>query len=106
RRAAALIDVSAVRRAADRDDVRTEVRDDPRRDLVARPVRRVDDDLEPVQRHPLGYRAAYEPHVVAARGRRLQCAAEGLRLARDGCLLETGFDRLLELVGQLLAVAA
>ena len=55
-RAAAVIDVAAVGRAADRHDLGAEVGEDARADLVGRAVGAVDDDLKTRKVHPGGQR--------------------------------------------------
>src|SRR5215470_13267801 len=53
KRAAAIVDVAAVRRAADRYDFRAQVREHARSDLVRGAIRAVDDNLEPGEVHAL-----------------------------------------------------
>ena len=69
RRPAAVVDVAAVRRAADRHDVGAEIGHDARSDFVRSAVRRIDDDLEVLEAHARGNRGLAELHVVGARGR-------------------------------------
>ena len=52
--AAAVVDIAAVGRAADRHDLGAQIREHPRRDLVAGAVGAVDDDLEARQIMPAG----------------------------------------------------
>ena len=85
RRAAAVVDVAAVRRAADRHDFRTQIGEHPRRDLVARAVRAVDDDLVALERHARRDGRGAELLIVRAAAVDAHRLAEALRFPRhDG----------------------
>ena len=101
---AAQVDVAAVRRAAERDDLGAEIGEDSRRHLVGRPVRAVDDDLQSRQVGALRQHRHAELLVGDARLVDARCLAEMDRFAREGRLVEVRLDLLLEFVGQLAAV--
>ncbi len=66
-RAAAVVDVGAVGRHAERDDVGAELPQRLGRDVVGGAVGAIDDDLEPVEPQPLGEGRLGEVDVAAAR---------------------------------------
>jgi hypothetical protein len=66
-RAAAVVDVEAVGRDADRDHLRAELPQRGGRDLVGGAVRAIDDDLEAVEPQMLGKGGLGEVDVAAAR---------------------------------------
>ena len=103
-RAAAVVDVAAVRRAADGHDLRAQVGEHARRHLVGGAVGAVDHDLQPGQVH--ARRAASRRRTPGS-----ACASVSTRVARPrlrearvigGCC-ELGLDALLELIGELAA---
>ena len=103
-RTAAQVDVPAVGRAADRDDLRAEVREHARRDFVAGAVGAVDHDLEAGEIDARRQRRGAEILVATARLVDTRGLAERVRLARQRRLVQVRLDLLLEFVGQLAAV--
>ena len=100
-RAAAVIDVPAVGRAADRHDLRAEIGEDARTDLVGSAVGTVDHDFQSRQIETRRQRGGAELLVVRAHAVGTGGTTEIAGGARQRRLLQLGFDALLELVGEL-----
>src|SRR5690606_12199957 len=102
--AAVQIDVAPVRRAADRNDLGPQIREDSRPDLIAGAMSAIDDDLEAGQIQSRHCRRA-KLLVLHARFVDAHGAAELARAARERRLIEKSFDLTLDLVGEFAAVA-
>src|SRR6185436_6589957 len=102
-RAAAQIDVAAVRRAADRHDLGAEVREDARADFVAGAVRAIDHDLHARQVQPR-HRGHAEFLVTHARLVDARGTPELARNTGHRRLFEMLLDARLDLVRKLGAV--
>ena len=105
RGAATVVDVSPVRRAAYGHDVGAEIGDHARRNLVRRPMRRIDDDFEVFEPHAGRDRGPAKLHVVRARARHGLRLSQRARVTRDRHRVEPCFDGFLEGVGELLSVS-
>ena len=103
-RAAAVIDVAAVRRAADRNDFRAEIGERARHHFVAGAVGAIDDELHALERHALGQRLGAEVLIVAARLVDARGAAQVHRRTRDRAAVELGLDGFFDFIGKLAAV--
>jgi hypothetical protein len=110
-RATAFVDVAPVRLDAQGDDLRAQLLEHARRDLISSAVRAVDDDLDAVEGELLGEGVLEELHVAPARVLDAHGLADGARLGaataaagRDvgDAALEIGLD----LVGSLKPSAA
>ncbi len=103
-RTAAVIDVAAIRRAADGNDFGAEIRERARHHLVTRAVRAIDHQLHSFERHALGQRLDAEVLVVAARLVDARGAPEIHRRTRDRAAVELRLDGFFDLVGELAAL--
>ena len=103
RRAASVVDVATVRRAADADDVGPEVGEYARRHLVSRAVRAVHDDAQTRQIHVRGHGLAAEGLVAIFRVVATLGATEARGVIGAHRLLERLLDARLQLVGELAA---
>ena len=81
-RSAAVVDVAAVRRAADGHDFRAEIGEHARRHLVARAVGAIDDDLEALERHARRNGRGAELLVLSAAAVDAHRLAQALRFPR------------------------
>ena len=102
--ATAIIDVAAIRRAADRHNLCAEVGEDARGDLVACAVRTVDDDLHALERDAGRQGRNAEVLIRLARLVHARCPTQGTRLARGRRFLELRLNSLLGLIRELAAL--
>ena len=103
--AAAVVDIAAVGRAADRDDIRAEIRQRARPDLVTSPVGAVEDDLEAFEVHAV--RQAGRAKILVANSRRIDALGLSERLGLE-CyrrFAQTCFDLPLDLIRQFRAAS-
>ncbi len=101
--AAAVVDVLAVRRAADRDDLGPELAHDARRHLVAGAMRAVEHDLERIEPEPGRHGRQAEALVVLARAVDALGLAQRTRVPGDGRFRQKALDPFLDFVRQLRA---
>ncbi len=101
RRPAAVVDVFAVWRAANRDYLGTQRPERPRPDFVARAVGPVEYDLQTLEIGALRH-AGRAKFLVANAGRiDALCFSEALRTQRNRRVIEALFDRLFDFIRQL-----
>ncbi len=101
RRAAAIVDVAAIGRAADGDDVGAEVGQQPRPDLVAGAVGAVDHDLHAGQVQAARHAGRAERLVVLAQCIGAARATQAIGFLREHAAFHLRLDALLEFVGKL-----